>query len=55
MIKLLVALLPNDKILLQISQEDKMLAHVELDAATAESVASQITTLCRRAEKTTEH
>jgi hypothetical protein len=46
MIKLLVALLPNGTVLIQVSRDDKAIAHVELDTKSAESVASQILSVC---------
>ena len=42
MMKLLIALLPNKNVLLQISQDDKAIAHFEMDADAAEGVAKQI-------------
>lgn len=42
MVKLLVALLPTNLVLLQITQNDKALAHIELDPENARTVADQM-------------
>jgi hypothetical protein len=46
--KLLVALEANDTILVQISENEHAIAHVNLDAATAMEVARQLTKLAEK-------
>ena len=47
-VKLLVALEANDTILLQISEDEKALAHVNLNRDTALGLARQLQTLAHR-------
>jgi hypothetical protein len=50
-VKVLVALEANDTILLQISQDEKALAHINLDRKQALDIAEQIKTLAQRIPK----
>lgn len=47
-VKLLIALEANDTILIQISSDEKALAHINLDQRQALDVANQIQTLAQR-------
>lgn len=55
MVKLMVALQPDDKVLLQIMQDDKALAHVILDRASALSVSEQIKKLAEKISESADH
>ena len=47
-VKLLIALEANDTILVQISQDEKNLAHVNLDRKQALDIAAQLDVLAKR-------